>query len=235
LKQNGVAFALFTEQSLAINAMDSLNGIQFDPDSSELLRVELAKQNTKRKRAAQESTNPEFFSKERIEKRLRKLTQSSYHNQSAFSGGMYGLPFGGAAALAGYGAYGVDPFAAALSMQLPQQSYSPRRDKGGVSAPCGTLFVSNLSADVDEGELLSVFSRLEGFIRMQLYRKRDLVNAFVQFKDASYSAQAINSAQGTILASNARGPIHIEFARNEMVLRSDLVVGEPGSPLKVKH
>jgi len=218
LKPNGVAFVLFTDQDKAYNAMETLNGIYFDPDSAEMLRVELAKQNSKRRRDAEESQNPLFFSPERQERRLRKASQmaaTSYVTQLAHPT-LFGYQHYGGNVFSPYGA--PDPFAFSAP---PQQHHRPPKNSRQVITPCSTIFVSNLSTEVQEEELRRVFSRLDGFVRLQMFQKKDNMSCFVQFKDIMCSTNAINLLQGYVLSSSSKGPLHAEFARNEMVVKTD--------------
>jgi len=215
LKPNGVAFALFVTQESALRAMEQLNGMYFDPDSPEMLRVELAKQNSKRRRDAEECSVPYFFSKERQERRLRK---AAFAAASSYSPQFVHPIFGYTQA---YGGGVFNPFESYAFPTPPPQAHQRPSKNQRVLTPCATIFVSNLSTDVQEEELRRFFGQLEGFMRLQLFQKKDNMSCFVQFKDIKCSTAAISVLEGYLLPSSSKGPLHAEFARNEMVLKPD--------------
>ncbi|KAF5207141.1 RNA-binding (RRM/RBD/RNP motifs) family protein, partial [Thalictrum thalictroides] len=53
------------------------------------------------------------------------------------------------------------------------------------STPCPTLFVANLAPTCAEPELIEVFSRCPGFLKLKMQNKNGAPVAFVDFQNAS--------------------------------------------------
>ncbi|XP_044586503.1 protein couch potato [Cotesia typhae] len=84
------------------------------------------------------------------------------------------------------------------------------------NAPCSTLFVANLGQFVSEHELTEIFNSFSGFCRLRMHTKGGSPVAFVEFQDVRYAAQAMGALQGSLLLSSDRGPIRIEYAKSKM-------------------
>lgn len=110
--------------------------------------------------------------------------------------------------------------------------YPPAQSLGNVDAnaestamkssasPCPTLFVANLGASCTEEELIQVFSRCPGFLKLKMQSTYGAPVAFVDFQDTACSTGAINSLQGTILYSSPAGDgMRLEYAKSRMGLR----------------
>ncbi|XP_023938555.1 protein couch potato [Bicyclus anynana] len=85
--------------------------------------------------------------------------------------------------------------------------------------PCSTLFVANLGQFVSEHELKEIFSSCPGFSRLRLLTGGGAGGAgpvaFVDFVTASDAATAMARLQGALLLSS-EGAIHLEFARHKL-------------------
>ncbi|KAF9799937.1 hypothetical protein SFRURICE_013674 [Spodoptera frugiperda] len=87
--------------------------------------------------------------------------------------------------------------------------------------PCSTLFVANLGQFVSEHELKEIFSSCPGFTRLRLLSGGSSGGgssgpvAFVDFANPSDAATALARLQGALLLSS-EGAIHLEFARHKM-------------------
>jgi len=221
LKPNGTAFATFTSHEAALIAKQEVAGLHFDPDSTEVLKVDFAKQNSKRRRDAEESASPEFWSKEREAKRLKRVAAGNATNLDAYRGNIVGYPFSPPSA------YGI-PGAATPESYLLAGQESPRLSKTSKPVfkfpPGSTLYIANLGSATSEIEITEIFGRFHGFVRAQIYTRGSNVNAFVQFKDYESSTQALVHLQGSVLASSDKGPMKIEYAKNQMVIRKDRFV-----------
>ncbi|KAL2721869.1 protein couch potato-like isoform X2 [Vespula maculifrons] len=84
------------------------------------------------------------------------------------------------------------------------------------NAPCSTLFVANLGQFVSEHELKDIFSSFPGFSRLRMHTKGGSPVAFVEYQDVRYAAQAMSTLQGSLLLSSDRGAIRIEYAKSKM-------------------
>mmetsp|Transcript_25123 Transcript_25123/g.68251 ORF Transcript_25123/g.68251 Transcript_25123/m.68251 type:complete len:338 (-) Transcript_25123:615-1628(-) len=112
---------------------------------------------------------------------------------------------------------------------LPGNSPSALSD----NPPCNTLFVGNLSDNINEAELTSVFSTSPGFRTVKVLRGRT-TTAFVAYETTEQAIQAHGAHQNAVLASNAeKGSIRIQFSKNPFGRKRDYN-GEPaggGDPL----
>ncbi|KAG5328182.1 CPO protein, partial [Acromyrmex charruanus] len=84
------------------------------------------------------------------------------------------------------------------------------------NAQCSTLFVANLGQFVSEHELKDIFSSFPGFSRLRMHTKGGSPVAFVEYQDVRYAAQAMATLQGSFLLSSDRGAIRIEYAKSKM-------------------
>lgn len=84
------------------------------------------------------------------------------------------------------------------------------------NGPCNTLFIGNLGDNVDENEILSVFSIQKGFKQMKLVRRPKMTVAFAEFDDVQCAASARDQLHGAFLGSSDRGGIRIEFSKNPL-------------------
>ncbi|XP_044004377.1 protein couch potato-like [Aphidius gifuensis] len=103
------------------------------------------------------------------------------------------------------------------SPQLASPVGSSSSQQGMVgNGPCSTLFVANLGQFVSEHELNEIFNSFSGFCRLRMHTKGGSPVAFVEFQDVRYAAHAMAALQGTLLLSSERGPIRIEYAKSKM-------------------
>nr|XP_029148720.1 uncharacterized protein LOC112748531 [Arachis hypogaea] len=88
------------------------------------------------------------------------------------------------------------------------------------STPCATLFVANLGPSCNEQELMQVFSRYPGFLKLKMQSTYGAPVAFVDFQDVNNSSEALHNLQGTILHSSAAGEgMRLEYAKSRMGMR----------------
>lgn len=95
-----------------------------------------------------------------------------------------------------------------LASHLPQNN-----------TPCPTLFVANLGPTCTEQELVQVFSRCPGFIKLKMQGTYGSPVAFVDFQDTACSTGALNHLQGTIIFPSAGQGMRLEFAKSRMGMR----------------
>ncbi|OMO56625.1 hypothetical protein CCACVL1_26411 [Corchorus capsularis] len=184
------AFAVFSDQQSAIGAMQALNGMVFDLEKGSTLFIELAKSNSRSKRPR---ADDEWTSSDKKSRGLstRPKTDSAGFGSVYMSGmsnsahNTIGYP---SAQSSGHADANADP--TALKSSAP---------------PCPTLFVANLGANCTEDELIQVFSRCPGFLKLKMQSTYGAPVAFVDFQDTASSTGAMNSLQGTILYSSPPG------------------------------
>ncbi|KAL0377687.1 UNVERIFIED_CONTAM: SUMO-conjugating enzyme SCE1 [Sesamum radiatum] len=73
------------------------------------------------------------------------------------------------------------------------------------NTPCPTLFVANLGPTCSEEELMQVFSRCRGFLKLKMQSTYGAPVAFVDFQDTACSTEALGHLQGTVLYSSTSG------------------------------
>eukprot|EP00005_Dracoamoeba_jomungandri_P012943 CAMPEP_0174274972 /NCGR_PEP_ID=MMETSP0439-20130205/59575_1 /TAXON_ID=0 /ORGANISM="Stereomyxa ramosa, Strain Chinc5" /LENGTH=239 /DNA_ID=CAMNT_0015367041 /DNA_START=269 /DNA_END=991 /DNA_ORIENTATION=+ len=198
-------------------AQKRLHGINFDSDSADTLRVEFAKQNSKRRKDAEGENGLvyEFWSQQRQDQRTKKA--QNYNNSYppmtdpsmyAMYRGLYGYP------TTNYNPYLGDPYL------QPQPNTYGRRLRTRYP-PCDTLFVTNIGSRTSENDLIELFSRLDGFVKLQIYSKNmQNIGAFVQYRDLDSSTNALTALNGSALPTSD-GPLRIEYAKSKMVIKRE--------------
>ncbi|KHJ44336.1 hypothetical protein D918_05347 [Trichuris suis] len=224
------------ESSKIFYTMFSIQGVKFDPDLPQAIRLEFARSNTKVSRQKQASPanaslpflnvypNPDFvgsylpamghelFNQTALASYAAELGSSSAFSSQAFLQGLQAFqPYGSVA--------GHPIFAASLPhVALPATSSGriSYNNSNNQSSPCSTLFVANLSADVKETELREVFGSFPGFQRLKMLCKQGYPIAFAEYATVNEATHAMNALQGFVLLSSDRGPLRIEYARSRM-------------------
>ncbi|KAM1362359.1 hypothetical protein PS1_027717 [Malus domestica] len=217
-KSQPFAFAVFLDQQSAIGAMHALNGMVFDLEKGSTLYIDLAKSNSRSKRSR---TDDE---RSGSDKRARS---SSYSRGTPDSAGVGSIHMPGM----GNSAYNMTGYPSAPSHgnfngRAVHETISPNANNSSVqhfpqnNTPCPTLFVANLGPTCTEQELIQVFSRCPGFIKLKMQSTYGAPVAFVDFQDTACSTGALSHLQGTFLYSSTAGEgMRLEYARSRMGMR----------------
>uniref|UniRef100_A0A5S6QDB4 RRM domain-containing protein n=1 Tax=Trichuris muris TaxID=70415 RepID=A0A5S6QDB4_TRIMR len=228
-----IGFVTFATRQSAEEAKLMMQGVKFDPDLPQSIRLEFARSNTKVNRQKQTSPvnaslpflsvipNPDFvgsylptmghdlFNQTALASYAAELGSSSAFSTQAFLQGLQ--------AFQPYGSVAGHPIIAA---NLPQMALpaagSGRAGYGNQSPPCCTLFIANLSVEVKESELREVFGSFPGFHRLKVLCKQGYPIAFAEYATVSDATHAMNALQGFVLLSSDRGALRIEYARNRL-------------------
>ncbi|XVE87083.1 hypothetical protein DITRI_Ditri18aG0087900 [Diplodiscus trichospermus] len=183
------AFAVFSDQQSAYAAMQALNGMVFDLEKESTLFIDFAKSNSRSKRPR---TDEEWSGSD-------KKTKGSFSRPTADSGfGSVHMPGMGNSA---HNMIGYPPAQSSGNTDANSESTATKSS----STPCPTLFVANLGANCTEEELIQLFSRCPGFLKLKMQSTYGAPVAFVDFQDTACSTGAMNSLQGTILFSSPAG------------------------------
>ncbi|CAO4361130.1 unnamed protein product [Caenorhabditis nigoni] len=226
-----VGFVTFLTQQDAQDARKMLQGVRFDPECAQVLRLELAKSNTKVSRPKQSPPPqqsalaaagvPQFLAPMQPDLLLDPQSAAllNEHQLLALS-----LPHLHAAqALQAYMPASLQQFNQPLYAAAAAQLHPAAAAAAGLTAQpqastsaCSTLFVANLSAEVNEDQLRGVFKAFTGFTRLRLHNKNGSCVAFVEYSDLQKATQAMLALQGFQVSANDRGGLRIEYARNKM-------------------
>ncbi|XP_062101940.1 RNA-binding protein L isoform X2 [Humulus lupulus] len=210
------AFAVFLDQHSAIGAMQALNGMVFDLEKGSTLYIDLAKSNSRPKRSRADDERFGSDKRARGSSFPRAPTDSSV-------GSMHMPGMGNSAYNIGYPS---TPSQRNLDSRAVNDIGPPHSHNSSAShlplnsPPCPTLFVANLGPSCTEQELIHVFSRFPGFLKVKMQGTYGAPVAFVDFEDTACSTGALNHLQGTILYSSPAGEgIRLEFAKSRMGMR----------------
>ncbi|KAK6128694.1 hypothetical protein DH2020_037544 [Rehmannia glutinosa] len=216
------AFATFADQQSAVMALHALNGMVFDLEKGSTLYIDLAKSNSRSKRLRADDGS------QGSEKRLKGYAAFSrsddpgvgsihtpgmgnsayntigYPSTQSFRNVDGGSMSGASSSRVARSAWHV------LLSKLTWWSYLAHTRAWSVQylktgTPCPTIFVANLGPTSSEEELMQVFSRCRGFLKLKMQSTYGAPVAFVDFQDTACSTEALSYLQGTVLYSSTSG------------------------------
>ncbi|XP_052117564.1 LOW QUALITY PROTEIN: uncharacterized protein LOC107487725 [Arachis duranensis] len=213
------AFAVFANQQSAIMAMHALNGMVFDLEKESTLYIDLAKSNSRAKRTRIDDERAGSDKKARGSWATSDSAGvGSIHmpgmGNSAFNTNTIGYPSAQSRGNADGNTLNDGVFANLKKCSTP---YIPQN-----STPCATLFVANLGPSCNEQELMQVFSRYPGFLKLKMQSTYgfSFQSLFGHVQDVNSSSEALHNLQGTILHSSAAGEgMRLEYAKSRMGMR----------------
>ncbi|XP_013420785.1 uncharacterized protein LOC106181061 isoform X2 [Lingula anatina] len=247
-----VGFVTFTSRVAAETAKQDLQqGVRFDPDLPQTLRLEFAKSNTKVTKPKQQSPQPaathptiihpltgqelgaaflpgaEAWAAHPLVTAAYELpTAASIHHPTLIQHPSFATQVSNS--------YYQTPLLAhhvmtPSAIPHPHLATSPvlgspvSNGNASPNAPCSTLFVANLGQFCSEQELKELFQNFHGYCRLRMHNKGGSPVAFVEYQDIATATRAMAALQGAVLFSSERGGIRIEYARNKMGEVSDLL------------
>ncbi|XP_073154788.1 uncharacterized protein [Henckelia pumila] len=199
------AFATFADQQSAVMALHALSGLDFDLEKGSTLYIDLAKSNSRSKRYRSDDEG------QSSEKRLKGSTFERSYDPGVDSIHMPGI---------GNSAYNTIGYPSTQSFGNVDGGLVNTAAKSN-NTPCPTLFVANLGPTCSEEELMHVFSRCRGFLKLKMQSTYGAPVSFVDFQDTACSTEALSRLQGTVLYSSTSGEgMRLEFAKSRMGMRS---------------
>ncbi|ESQ52938.1 hypothetical protein EUTSA_v10017030mg [Eutrema salsugineum] len=201
------AFAVFSDLQSAVAVMHALNGMVFDLEKHSTLYIDLAKSNPKSKRLR---TDDGWES-------LKKTKSWSATPESGF--GSFHTPGTSSSA---YNTFGCSPAQSQGIANVAKRSTTTGKSNNAAE-PCPTLFIANMGPNCTESELVQVFSRCRGFLKLKIQGTYGTPVAFVDFQDISCSSEALHTLQGTVLYSSLTGEgLRLQYARSRMGMRKKI-------------
>ncbi|KAA8547126.1 hypothetical protein F0562_003544 [Nyssa sinensis] len=192
------AFAVFLDQQSAITAMHALNGMVFDLEKGSTLYIDLAKSNSRSKRSRIDDGRPGS------DKRIKGSATFSMGIPDAGVGSVH-MPGMGNSAFNMIGYPSTQSHVNFDGRALSETTAAKLNTSAAHVPQNPTLFVANLGPTCSEQELIQVFSRCPGFLKLKMQSTYGTPVAFVDFQDAACSTEALNNLQGTILYSSPPG------------------------------
>ncbi|KAK6914771.1 RNA recognition motif domain [Dillenia turbinata] len=196
----------------AIAALQSLNGVRFDPETGASLHIELARSNSRRKRGPAGGPYVVIDKRQKTKTGAQEISSDDgdedhneqYENDDASSkkGDIANTMSGDTA---------VDSDGAGVATDEHTEKTIDVGDHA-----CSTLFIANLGPNCTEDELKQVLSLYPGFNMLKLCARSGMPVAFADFEKVEQAAEAMQSLQESSLPSSDRGGMHIEYARSKM-------------------
>ncbi|KAL0332203.1 UNVERIFIED_CONTAM: RNA-binding protein, processing factor 2a [Sesamum calycinum] len=208
------AFATFADQQTAIMALHALNGMVFDLEKGSTLYIDLAKSNSRSKRLRADDE------RQGSEKRLKGSTAFSrsmiplvtwrtHYSKSSHYTCLHAWALAGVGSVhmpgMGNSAYNTIGYPSTQSLGNVDGGSGSEAATKSSNTPCPTLFVANLGPTCSEEELMQVFSRCRGFLKLKMQSTYGAPVAFVDFQDTACSTEALGHLQGTVLYSSTSG------------------------------
>ncbi|KAL5705642.1 hypothetical protein ACHQM5_023920 [Ranunculus cassubicifolius] len=207
-------FAVFKDQHSAVGAMQALNGLVFDLEKQSTLYISLAKSNSKSKRSRTEDELPVTS-----DKRYREAATYPTTGKDTGVGSNIHMPGIGNSAYNMVDYSSTQSHAYDTGAPTPNGTETRSKSKSFIpqnTPPCPTLFVANLAPTCSEQELIQVFSRCQGFLKLKMQNKNGAPVAFVDFQDVECSTTALSTLQDTVLYTSPGEGMRLEYAKSRM-------------------
>ncbi|XP_044258872.1 protein couch potato isoform X3 [Tribolium madens] len=241
-----VGFVTFNTRAGAEAAKQDLQqGVRFDPDMPQTIRLEFAKSNTKVSKPKQQAANaanthptlmhpltghlgtpffpggPELWHHPLAYSAAAELPGAALQHATLVHPALHPqvpppMSLPHPTALTSVHAASLPHFLPSPALASPVGSSSSQPGLGVSNPPCSTLFVANLGQFVSEHELKEIFASFPGFCRLRMHNKGGSPVAFMEYQDVRCAAQVMAALQGSFLLSSDRGPIRIEYAKSKM-------------------
>ncbi|KAL8113739.1 uncharacterized protein LOC141668296 [Apium graveolens] len=202
-----VAFATFNDHRSAIAVLHTLNGVKFDPETGHVLHIELARSNSRKRKAG---SGPYVV----IDK--RKNSNADADNSSDDGDGESDLPTGtGNPESSDKDEIEIQKSGETEPNVGASENEQIEKNADGLQ-PCSTLFIANLGPTCTSDELKQVLSQYPGFNSLKVRDRGGMPVAFADFEELEQANVVMEALKDTTLPSSDRGGMHIEYARSKM-------------------
>ena len=199
-----VTFSTADTASYAVQFCTQHGGFPLDPFCILVLQVQLANQNSNRKRKPDQYYPAEVG--------------YAYSSARAASSAQDGYGYGSGSS--SYGGYGVASSSSSSSSyenyaqiaDLSASAYSSGKSSSRMP-PSATLFISYVTDETTVEDLRAVFGQMAGFRAARKTTMRGAPCAFIEFDNDRNSTVAMNIMQGQCLRPTDRGGLRIEYAK----------------------
>lgn len=97
----------------------------------------------------------------------------------------------------------------------------PPANPADQNPPCNTLYVGNIPPNTVEEELISLFSKQDGYRRLSFKVKNNGPMCFVEFSDVRLATKALSELYGYGLSNSVKGGLRLSFSKNPLGVRSE--------------
>jgi RNA recognition motif-containing protein len=202
------AFVTFSSAEFATYAVafcKQHGGFPLDPFLILVLDVQLANQNSNRKRRADQYYPAEVgYAYSAARPASAAPDNYGYGAGSSYYGG-YGVAATGSASSSGFENY-------TQVADLASAAYSSGKTSSRMP-PSATLFISYITDETTVDDLRAVFGQMVGFRAARKTTMRGAPCAFIEFDNDRNSTIAMNIMQGQCLRPTDRGGLRIEYAK----------------------
>jgi RNA recognition motif-containing protein len=202
------AFVTFSSAEFAAYAVafcKQHGGFPLDPFLILVLDVQLANQNSNRKRRADQYYPAEVgYAYSSARPASAAPDSYGYGAGSNYYGG-YGVAAAGVPSSSGYEHY-------TQGADLSSAAYSSGKSSSRMP-PSATLFISYITDETTVDDLRAVFGQMAGFRAARKTTMRGAPCAFIEFDSDRNSTIAMNIMQGQCLRPTDRGGLRIEYAK----------------------
>lgn len=160
--------------------MHALNGMVFDLEKGSTLYIDLAKSNSRSKRQRTDDEGPrsdkKFKGSPVYSRSSYDLGVGSFHNPGMGNSPYNTIGYPSAQSHLNFDNRGIG------EMDAPKSKNSTASRAPQNNPPCPTIFVANLGSNCTEQELMQVFSRCRGFLKLKIQSTYGSPVAFVDFQ-----------------------------------------------------
>mmetsp|Transcript_380 Transcript_380/g.646 ORF Transcript_380/g.646 Transcript_380/m.646 type:complete len:283 (+) Transcript_380:119-967(+) len=219
-RKTPVSFVVFKNQNSAVNAMDKLQGLRFDPETHVRLRIEFAKTNSKSKRPIPQTTpqpiTPFQTQHAPFVPELPQTTQEpSTIGEIQDDNAVPDMSDENVRSIFKFFFTDSPESSPAVSHRNTE---SKRRTQDGTrkqNEPCSTIFLGNIHAS-HRTFVESALQSAEGFVKLKISQKDDSLLCWADFINIQYSTAVLNAIHPLTFPPAPGKQVRVEYAKNPM-------------------